>query len=213
MALKSSREGLRKEIVDYLGNLIIDDNLRNEIVKSVSNIFVTSESFNEFINNLTTQITTETDERIESDNTLQNTINAEVLARQNAITNLESLIREGVLQMDLLWTNASPESDFVNQKISLDLSKYRMLIIGVRSVRYITGAEIIDENIILPVIYDTFISHIHVGETCIRKITISEDGVTFSDAQYANSYNDNPISTNTTVYNNIYIPHKLYGVK
>ena len=32
MALKSSREGLRKELVDYLGNIIIDDNLKQNII-------------------------------------------------------------------------------------------------------------------------------------------------------------------------------------
>ena len=51
MALKSSREGLRKELVDYLGNIIIDDNLRNEIIKVVGDTFVTSESLNEAVNN------------------------------------------------------------------------------------------------------------------------------------------------------------------
>ena len=34
MALKSNREGLRKELVDYLGNLIIDENLKKEILDS-----------------------------------------------------------------------------------------------------------------------------------------------------------------------------------
>lgn len=110
MALKSSREGLRKELVDYLGNLIVDDNLRNEIIKVVGNNFVTSESLNEAVNNLTMQITTESGERIETDDTLQNNItaeatareqtdntlqdniNAEVTARQEAIANLEGLI-------------------------------------------------------------------------------------------------------------------------
>ena len=35
MALKSNREGLRKELVDYLGNLIIDENLKKNILNSI----------------------------------------------------------------------------------------------------------------------------------------------------------------------------------
>lgn len=147
MALKSSREGLRKELVDYLGNIIIDDNLRNEIIKVVGNNFVTSENLNEAVNNLTMQITTESGERIEADDTLQNNItaeaisreqadttlqnniNAETTARQEAISNLEELIGASGLQMDLLWTNASPTSEFVPQTISLDLSNYKFVYI------------------------------------------------------------------------------------
>lgn len=92
MALKSSREGLRKELVDYLGNIIIDDNLRNEIIKVVGDNFVTSESLNETVNNLTMQITTESGERVKADTTLQNNINAETTAREQAISNLEEAI-------------------------------------------------------------------------------------------------------------------------
>lgn len=92
MALKSSREGLRKELVDYLGNLIVDDNLRNEIVKAVGDKFVTPEVLNENVNNLTMQITTENGERIEADNTLQNNITAEATARESADTTLQENI-------------------------------------------------------------------------------------------------------------------------
>ena len=92
MALKSSREGLRKELVDYLGNLIIDDNLRNEIIKLIGDNFVTSESLNEAVNNLIMQITTESGERIEADDTLQNNINTETTAREQAISTLEETI-------------------------------------------------------------------------------------------------------------------------
>lgn len=92
MALKSSREGLRKELVDYLGNIIIDDNLKNEIIKVVGDNFVTSESLNEIVNNLTIQITTESGERIEADDTLQNNITVEATAREGADTTLQNNI-------------------------------------------------------------------------------------------------------------------------
>lgn len=35
MALKSNREGLRKELVDYLGNLIINEKLKEDIFNSI----------------------------------------------------------------------------------------------------------------------------------------------------------------------------------
>ncbi len=92
MALKSSREGLRKELVDYLGNIIIDDHLRNEIIKVVGDNFVTSENLNEAVNNLTIEITTESGERTEADDTLQNNITAEVTAREEADTTLQNNI-------------------------------------------------------------------------------------------------------------------------
>lgn len=165
MALKSSREGLRKELVDYLGNIIIDDNLRNEIIKVVGDNFVTSESLNETVNNLTMQITTESGERVEADTTLQNNItaeataregadttlqnnitaeaaaregadttlqnniNAETTARQEAIANLAEMIGTSGLQIDLLWTNASPSSEFAPQTINLDLSSYKLVLV------------------------------------------------------------------------------------
>ena len=36
MALKSSRDGLRKELVDYLGNLIINKKLQEDILKTIN---------------------------------------------------------------------------------------------------------------------------------------------------------------------------------
>lgn len=91
MALKSSREGLRKELVDYLGNLIIDDNLKNEIIELIGANFVTNDSLNNTVNSLETQITTESSERVNADTILQNNINAEALARESADTNLSGI--------------------------------------------------------------------------------------------------------------------------
>ena len=39
MALQSSRKGLRKEQVDYLGNIKIDERLKQDIVNSVNDVF------------------------------------------------------------------------------------------------------------------------------------------------------------------------------
>ena len=42
MALKSNREGLRKESVDYLGNLIIDEKLKQNIINIIPKFRVIS---------------------------------------------------------------------------------------------------------------------------------------------------------------------------
>ena len=129
MALKSSREGLRKELVDYLGNIIIDDNLKNDIINSVDDIFINNEKFTASVNELNEKIFNETSSRKSADNTLQNNINAESTARQEAISTIENLINNGTLKVDLLWCNATPSSEFAPQTISLDLSKYKFAYI------------------------------------------------------------------------------------
>lgn len=219
MALKSSREGLRKELVDYLGNLIIDDNLRNEIIKIVGDNFVTSENLNESVNNLTMQITTESGERIEADDTLQNNITAEATARENAdttlqknindetiarqeaITNLEGMIGTSGLQMDLLWTNANPESAFTAQTINLDLSEYKLFLFA----KY---ADTSNSYLCLDVLLKGFniksflVAYSNGSLLYYRSIVITDSNITIGDANVGFDVN-----------NIGYIPYQIYGVK
>lgn len=226
MALKSSREGLRKELVDYLGNIIIDDNLRNEIIKVVGDNFVTSESLNETVNNLTIQITTESGERIEvddtlqtnitaeatareqADTTLQNNINTETTARQEAITNLERMIDSSGLQMDLLWTNASPSSEFLPQTINLDLSGYKSAMFlgrsgtGISELEFIGSFPISNEVTFRLTALHSFIA--------IRNVRFN-NGIEFENGLLVSSYNR---YGNDFENNNIYcIPTHIYGIK
>ena len=218
MALKSSREGLRKELVDYLGNIIVDDNLRNEIIKAVGDKFVTTEVLNENVNNLTTQITTESGERIEADTTLQNNItaeatareeaditlqnniNAETTARQEAISSLQELIGNSGLRIDLLWTNASSTSGFVAQTINLDLNNYKcVLVYGKRTVSEdtcYTGITIVNSSGVL----------LEPGTDLLlyRRYTTSNNSISFELGRYVGS---------DLASEDWAIPISIYGIK
>ena len=227
MALKSSREGLRKELVDYLGNLIVDDNLKNEIIKVVGDNFVTIENLNNIVNNLTMQITTESGERIEADDalqnnitgeatsrgeadiTLQNNINAEVTARQEAISNLEALIGSGGLQIDLLWTNVSPSSEFGPQTINLDLSQYKCVLIDIimavgdwrlyadkRNTIYLVNG------------FDGDVGYASYNDYyTYKKITVNSNSIVMAQGYFFDN-------TQTPVIDNrVIIPYKIYGIK
>lgn len=228
MALKSSREGLRKELVDYLGNLIVDDNLRNEIVKAVGDKFVTPEVLNENVNNLIMQITTESSERIdaddilqnnitaevtareEADTTLQNNINTETIARQEAITNLEGMIATSSLQIDLLWTNASPTSAFAPQSIDLNFSDYDYLIIDFNVVGQASVYDTTPHQIYMcknePGNYR--VNAVHNMFTT-RYFVITSNGFYFNSGGYFGIYGGDTITED----NNLNIPYQIYGVK
>lgn len=235
MALKSSREGLRKELVDYLGNLIIDNNLRNEIIKLVSDNFVTSESLNEAVNNLTMQITTESGKRIEADDTLQNNItaettaregtdttlqnniNAEITARQEAISNLENLIGTSGLQMDLLWTNASPTSIFDSQTINVDYSNYKHLLFIIKSQyaldiysSYLVSTNITDgKQIIGGVLTNNDIISLRIR---YRSITLNSNKTTINFSIGYNWYYELQ-ANDSSPSGDVAIPYKIYGIK
>ena len=226
MALKSSREGLRKELVDYLGNIIVDDNLRNEIVKAVGDKFVTPEVLNENVNNLTMQITTESGERIgaddtlqnnitaettareDADTTLQNNINTETTARQEAIANLEELIRNGGLQMDLLWTNASTTSEFDAQTINVDVSKYKFLILKVKcsiDTDYLYNFVMeLSDNKLFPM---SCVSYNNLKDTVRTVEKTNDNKLNFGVGYICNNY------ASYSTDNNYLIPYRIFGVK
>lgn len=219
MALKSSREGLRKELVDYLGNLIIDDKLRNEIIKSVSGMFITTETLNEAVNNLTMQITTETGERIEADDTLQNNINTETTARQEAdntlqknindeatarqeaITNLESLIGNGDLKIDLLWTNATPANNFAVQTINLDLSGYDLLLIECYDYKLLRRLYL---NVVKKGVQSTIVAFFDY--VYHRTVEANDERIAFGDGGII-------ASSGFETGDGYLIPYRIYGVK
>lgn len=206
MALKSSREGLRKELVDYLGNLIIDDNLKNEIIKVVGNNFVTSENLNEAVNNLTMQITTESGERIDADDTLQNNITSEATAREKAIASLQELIANGTLKIDLLWNNAIPTSVFEPQTINLDITEYKMIVI-VASGSISSNHEITLNIVNTPSVNVITFSNYNSGTIVTRAVDIVDNGIMFGIGFEISTYHT--FQEN----NNCAIPTRIYGVK
>ena len=103
------------------------------------------------------------------------------------------------MQMDLLWTNASPTSGFARQTINLDLSKYKAVVIGAiastTNVNYYDNFLYIDGHFKRLTIPDDAL-YFRVG------VTASEIGVSFGHG-YINSSEDDTCC----------IPSYIYGVR
>ena len=124
-----------------------------------------------------------------------------------SIKDLFTLIGNNFIRKKLLWTNASPSSDFATQTISIDLSNYKQIevIMRVRSNNLTTTSNIIDvnagekgENICM-----------FSGKVANRIYIITSDkqGIFFDYACVANTYgSDGPD-------NAWCIPYKIYGIK
>ena len=124
-------------------------------------------------------------------------------------TDVEGAIKELDSNYILLWTNSSPNSNFSNQTISLDLSRYKGILVYSASTISGSESEITSSVIILK------------GLTCRiltgngyayrrRSCTVSDNGVTFGHG-YQASYNTDittEIETDSTS-----IPLMIYGIK
>lgn len=101
------------------------------------------------------------------------------------------------------WTNASPTSNFAAQKISIDLSGFDGVFIGLLSSSTATDTEAFcfceNRKSVLPTVQTYYLR--------TRKITVDNTGVTFgAGTQYGSDWSD---STN----NGIAIPAEIYAVK
>lgn len=114
------------------------------------------------------------------------------------------------MQMELLWENASPTSEFAAQTLNLDLSEYALIAIQV----YINSTT---DNLYIPQFY-----FIKVDEECTINFTYPYDYIYsraismyspgelyFWPGTYHNSYGSN----NYTIANNLLVPIKIYGIK
>lgn len=104
-----------------------------------------------------------------------------------------------IATLDLLWTNASPTSEFKPQTISLDLRGYSLVIVKAKrntnnTVYYNNIFKIGDIGGRLVVPDDSMYFRIDVS--------VKESGVTFGSGYL-----------NTTIDNTKCIPYKIYGVK
>lgn len=111
------------------------------------------------------------------------------------------------LQMDLLWENASPTSEFDVQTIYLDCTNYRLLYVVVAISKNSTS----DMN--MQMIEFDGKSHSFVfayDYVLFRTITAYQDKKTIriSDGHRINRLGSNPVSDNIMA-----IPYKIYGVK
>ncbi len=134
-----------------------------------------------------------------------------ILFEQNGAgksTTTEGLGKAIGINMDLLWTNASPTSAFVVQEIRLDLSKYKILLIELTTaVQGYSHANNSKECILLYVGFDGILYKGIYGDFALhRTITTSARSIVFG-AGYGSDLN------NDSINNDVLVPNKIYGVK
>lgn len=129
---------------------------------------------------------------------------------------IENLGKTIGINMDLLWTNSSPRSEFTEQTVSLNLSKYKLIIISVLvrdELKVFDFSKIgntlqIDASI--NVHYESAEPEGAIYYLACRYATISDSGILFS-----NSYMKANTGVSGTRYNanGFLIPQEIYGVK
>ena len=94
----------------------------------------------------------------------------------------------------------------------MDISSYKLILIRARTHASGASFTVLEECVVLPVIYTSFEGHIQISETCVREIKLSSSGITFGDARYS-AYDGAPFASTSTVNNSYYIPTYIYGIK
>ena len=107
-------------------------------------------------------------------------------------------------KMDLLWTNASPNSSFDSQTVALDLSGYKF--VGIVIKFYIDKNGYSFTIIPVPVTNYSAISVTSDTDTDVRyrMVTTTSNGVSFGVGRNTGD---------TTTNNGRAIPQKIYGIK
>ena len=117
------------------------------------------------------------------------------------------------MQMEQLWENASPSSEFAAQTIALDLSDYQSFIIVLRG--YATSSAYFSTFVEM----GTGMTNILVSTQNVaaanakisfgqRNVTINSTGFTFNDA-----CSKGPDGTSATTSNKYNVPYRIYGIK
>ena len=132
-------------------------------------------------------------------------------ARANLGVTVANLGLTGAETRTLLWTNASPTSDFAAQTISLDLSGYDAVEIVSRFTTSNIGQTVekceVGSRVFVEKFYNATSTSNH-ATIMHRQIDVSSDGVTFADAK------TKVVDENTsTINNSVLIPYKIYGIK
>ena len=111
-------------------------------------------------------------------------------------------IRPNNWQITLLWENTGSLDSFLEQTISLDLSDYDyVMVLPITNPRY-SPVTICPINGYGRLIYAD-------GYLEFRQFTVSQTGITFSNAQYVTQY----ASGNTVTANQYLVPVKIWGIK
>lgn len=118
----------------------------------------------------------------------------------------------GIEKRKLLWTNASPTSNFEAQTISLDLSGYDAVEIICRysttsdsHTRYICD---VGSSSSIDWLYYTVVAGKYMGVKSRNEVSASTTGVTFGACTTKPGN-----STDSTTTNGYIIPIKIYGIK
>lgn len=109
----------------------------------------------------------------------------------------------------LLWTNPSPNSDFVAQTVSIDLTNYETIAIASYDQGNSPGTFLFTKGVGTNVSWSYVRTWTGGGALYQRFLSISNNGVTFQAGRMldlpSNSYNAN--------YNTGTKPYKIYGIK
>ena len=121
---------------------------------------------------------------------------------------INNIVDGGGLEMELLWENASPTSQFGAQTINVDSSGYDAVF--VRTKKYTTQSIVISSG---------FVKHGEVGyissahpdstNTYVgqREFTVNEKSIIFTVALEAKG------SAKGSESNNMFVPIEIYGIK
>lgn len=104
----------------------------------------------------------------------------------------------------LLWTNASPTTDFGAQTISIDLSDYAAILVETNEHTSNTNRT---SNLML-VNGDTYYMHTDSSTFQFRLATVNTTGITFGQGNIVSTY-----GAAGTVQNSRVIPEYIYGLK
>lgn len=118
---------------------------------------------------------------------------------------------EEITSMDLLWTNASADSAFSEQKLSLDLSKYSLIHIVFRlykSGRSVTHTLPVNSNATFAL--SGFSGWGNDATYIYFRIM---NYITTSGIEFGGGGEKIITSTTTTSKNDVMIPFKIYGIK
>lgn len=111
------------------------------------------------------------------------------------------------LKMDLLWTNASPTTEFAPQKIELDLSDATLIVIEYRLHH---NYDVTVQLMISEPNTDN-VRHKTSDEKLFYRVIehIKSDGIYFGNAGSYETYGNGTTTTN----NNLLIPYKIFEIK
>lgn len=149
-------------------------------------------------------------------------MNGQTLNGLNAPTNADEAATKGYadgkLSLELLWQNASPNSIFSAQTISLDMAKYQYIMVdtvttpGAVIIRKGTDAEPTSSALSLLVVSSTS-ANATVLQVGRRMVVVKSASVAFQD-------NNSTIYTTTTgsfkaveASNSSAVPYRIYGIK